>query len=377
MSAKKALVAIVQVTVAASLITLLVWRMDNRDDILAALKDIAAHWPMYVLALLCSLAGMLSCAQRWRLLLAVHDIPVSFRRATMLTFIGHFYNAFMFGSTGGDVVKAIYVTREVQDKRTEAASTIFVDRIVGLMALLLFAAGIMTVRFDFFMTYPETRIAMFFIGGLIAAALLVFVIAFRQNVFEQWAIFRRLEERTSLGRVLAKVYTAFHGCLTHPATLAKAMGYSLFNQFILVVLAWCLGSGLEIRTWHPPEVVPTAVATVDAEWYPLRELANYTTVMPFVNAIASIPATPGGLGTREAAATFLFGVPEFGVPASRAVMLALLFYSVAFFWSLFGGALVMLYKPPRPAPESAGGNATPARRDDPHGDQQTFEREAS
>ena len=59
------------------------------------------------------------------------------------------------------------------------------------------------------------------------------------------------------------------------------------------------------------------------------------------HAVAAIPATPGGLGTRETAAIFLLGV--LGVAETRAVPLSLLVYGAVLFWSLFGGIIYMMY----------------------------------
>jgi uncharacterized membrane protein YbhN (UPF0104 family) len=73
------------------------------------------------------------------------------------------------------------------------------------------------------------------------------------------------------------------------------------------------------------------------------EFANYLTVFPIINGIASIPATPGGLGTREYATKFLLGLPEFNVPETRAITLSLLLYLTTMFWSLVGGVFYAAY----------------------------------
>jgi hypothetical protein len=71
------------------------------------------------------------------------DSPLSWGRATGITFVAQFFNSFLLGSTGGDVIKALYAARETHHKKTEAVVTVFVDRLLGLWAMLFFAALMM------------------------------------------------------------------------------------------------------------------------------------------------------------------------------------------------------------------------------------------
>jgi len=68
---------------------------------------------------------------------------VSIVRTDTCSFVAQFFNAFLLGSTGGDVIKALYAARETHHKKTEAVVTVFVDRLLGLWAMLLFAALMM------------------------------------------------------------------------------------------------------------------------------------------------------------------------------------------------------------------------------------------
>ncbi len=279
----------------------------------------ARHGGWLAAALALCFACLACCTLRWRVLLQAQGMEVPFWKALALYFIGHYFNAFMPGSVGGDLVKAYYVAREVHHRRTEAATTVFVDRLMGLLALVLLCAVVMVLRLRFFLAYPETRAALVFNAALLVGAVGGLFLVFRRNLFEHWAFFRRLEERTSLGRILARVYGACQQCLVNRRVLALTMVYSLANHLMLVLCAWALGHALEI---------------------PLR-LKAYITVVPIINAIAAIPATPGGLGTREVASKFLLGVV--GVPEVKAVPLSLLLYSTLLVWSVVGGLVYLVY----------------------------------
>ncbi len=341
---KKKLVSLLQLALGIGLISFLFYRMDNKADLLAALQAIADNWPYLVGAVLCFLVCLTVAAWRWKLILAAHGMPLSIWRALELYFIGHFFNAFMFGAVGGDLVKVFFVAKAIPHKRTEAVTTVFIDRLVGLLALVALAAIVVLCRYHFFMRYPETRTVMVFMIGVMLATVVGLFIVFRRNVFEHWSLFRRLEERTSLGKMISRVYSAFHDTFNHRGLLVRTLSLSAINHIMLVVAAFLLGLGLNVRTVQSTTATPEgAEADIPQPVNLVAEFGNYLTVFPVINGVAAIPATPGGLGTREYAAQFMLGIPEFGVPPTRAIPLSLLLYGATLFWSLVGGAVYAVH----------------------------------
>ena len=53
--------------------------------------------------------------------------------------MAQFFNAFLLGSTGGDLLKAYYAARETHHRKTEAVVTVLVDRLIGLFSMLALA----------------------------------------------------------------------------------------------------------------------------------------------------------------------------------------------------------------------------------------------
>jgi uncharacterized protein (TIRG00374 family) len=187
--------------------------------------------------------------------------------------------------------------------------------------MMLLTVVVMVVRLPFFLSHPVTRLALLFNLGLLVAATLGLLMVFRQNLFERWRFFRRLEERTALGRILSRSYHAFRLCLNRPAVVAKTILLSLVNHLVLVLGAFFLGTalGIPLSFWQ------------------------FLTVFPIVNAVAAVPLTPGGLGTREAAAVYLLGVPGLDVPKAEALSVSLLLYATLIAWSLVGGLVYAAY----------------------------------
>ncbi len=316
---KKKLIPMVQLLLGIGLIVFIFARMDNKSDMLEALRAAARQWPMLIVGIGSFLVCLILCTVRWKMLLDAGGLHLPFRRALQLYFVGHFFNSFLFGSTGGDVVKAWFVTREIPGHKTEAVSTVVLDRLIGLAALVILTVTIMLVRLPFFLEHEATRWSLVFFGCILAAMVGFLAVTFGHNWMEKWSFFKRLEERTALGKIIAKAYTTAHGIMKEPVLLAKTLSISLVNHIALIWGAYFLGRGLDIAL----------------------DFWGYLTVFPVINAVAAVPATPGGLGTREAAAKFLLGV--LGVPETRAVPLSLLIYSSVLFWSLIGGVVYMIY----------------------------------
>ena len=55
--------------------------------------------------------------ERWRRLLRVQEINLGWWRTLRVYLIGAFFNLFLLGATGGDIVKIYYAMRETSSKR--------------------------------------------------------------------------------------------------------------------------------------------------------------------------------------------------------------------------------------------------------------------
>jgi uncharacterized protein (TIRG00374 family) len=294
-------------------------RAGDLEKLRSALAEAAGRWPLLCIGVLGFLLCLLFCVERWNILLKAQGLFLPFRKLLALTCVGQFFNAFMFGATGGDVVKAYYVATETHHRRAEVIATVFIDRIMGLFAMILLTGVVALLRMPFFLSSHPMRVALViiaiqFLGG---AAMIILVLC--KALFEKWDFFRRLEAQTALGRVLGRAYGAFHYCMRDPRLLLKTMILSVLNHIAFIVCVFYIGMalGIEMRFW------------------------DYLTVFPVINLVAAVPVTPGGLGTRESMALYLLA--QFGVGAAHAVTLALLMYVTLLFWSLMGGIVYFFY----------------------------------
>ncbi len=278
-----------------------------------------SRWGFLAGSVMCFLVCLTACGLRWKMILKEQGLDIAFGKVMSILFVGHFFNAFMFGATGGDVVKAFYTAKETGHKKTEAVSTVFIDRLIGLMALVALTLGVMLVRFRFYLSTPETRYVFLFlctVSGIGIAGFLTMV--FTRALLDKIGFFTFLS-KSKVGLVMLRVYTSLYESLTHPTLFGKTFGLSLLNHLMLLVAMYLLGRAV------------------------LADLSFVDTLSlgPTINAIGSIPATPGGLGLREYAAVTYFGV--IGIAATKALTISLLIYATMLFWSIVGGFVFLGY----------------------------------
>ncbi len=117
-----------------------------QDDHWANIQSLFAHINLWVFALTLAvfLVAQVIVSFRWWLLLRTQSIYIGLWAAIKLTFLGWFYNNFMPGSVGGDLVRAWYATRHTEH-RMVAALSVFVDRLVGLFTTLVIAISFYSI----------------------------------------------------------------------------------------------------------------------------------------------------------------------------------------------------------------------------------------
>ncbi|MFH0880528.1 MAG: lysylphosphatidylglycerol synthase transmembrane domain-containing protein [Lentisphaerota bacterium] len=263
--------------------------------------------------------GLCAGAYRWRIIVHAQQLSLSLSRAFSIYFIGQFFNAFMLGACGGDVARAWLVAQDNKSKRTEAATTVFIDRFFGLFILIAFCSVMILFSLRLFLEHANTRwpgvMMLFFLTGSVISILVLF----RRNQFEHWRPFMFLENRTRIGPFIRRAYDAFFLFRNDQAVMIHSVILSLLNTAFLTLACLSFGRSLEIQI----------------------SLTHYFTLFPIISVIAAIPITPGSLGVRESLFVTLFGA--LGVAGPQAMLMSLLVYAGGLFWSLFGGVVFLAY----------------------------------
>jgi glycosyltransferase 2 family protein len=267
-------------------------------------------------ALLVGLALWLGVV-RWRLVLEAQGLDLSLARATRISMVAQFFNSFLLGSTGGDLIKAYYAARATHHRKTEAVTTVFVDRLVGLWAMLLFAGVMMLPNLPLLRHHGELAAPALVILAMLAALSIVLGVAFWGGVSKRFPRARHYLRRLPKGGLLERSLDSCRQFGQEKVFLVKAVALSLVVNMVWVLQIWILGGGLDL------DISFTALLVI----------------VPVIFCISALPITPNGLGVREQ--LFVRMLAVLAVPGTAALSLSLLASAEGIFWSLIGGAVYL------------------------------------
>jgi glycosyltransferase 2 family protein len=254
---------------------------------------------------------------RWRLVLAAQGLDLSLGRATRISLVAQFFNSFLLGSTGGDLIKAYYAARETHHKKTEAVTTVFVDRLVGLWAMLLFAGVMMLPNLPMLRQHAELAASALVILAMLGVLSVVLSLAFWGGVSKRLPRARHYLRQLPKGELLERSLDSCRQFGKEQKFLVKAVALSLISNIVLVLQIAVLGGGLDLG------ISFTALLMI----------------VPIISCISALPITPNGLGVREGLFVVMLGVLL--VPKPAALSVSLLASAEGLFWSLVGGMVYM------------------------------------
>jgi len=229
---------------------------------------------------------------RWHLLMRALHIPMRLRDTLRLGFLAHLLNFVSPGQVGGDLFKALFVAREQPEQRTEAVATIVVDRVCGLLGLLL-VASVATASLGIARLPDPLPAIVRVIWFTTAFGLSAVTLALLPGVAtRRWA--RWLERLPRVGRLLKRLLSALQMYQSQRAVLAIVGTLSLGVHLATAAGVYCVSAGLyrEVPTW-----------------------AEHLVISPLAGSVAALPLTPGGLGSFELAFSFLYD--RFTPPAAQ------------------------------------------------------------
>jgi len=254
---------------------------------------------------------------RWRMVLAAQGFELSLGRATRISLVAQFFNSFLLGSTGGDLFKAYYAARETHHKKTEAVTTVFVDRLIGLWAMLLFAGVMMMPNLHMLRQNRELAASALLILAMLVAVSIILILAFWGGVSKRFPRARHALRQLPKGELLERSLDSCRQFGKEKAFLVKAVVLSLILNIFMVLQISVLGGGLDLN-------IPFTALLV---------------IVPIVACISALPITPNGLGVREGLFVFMLGVVA--VAKTAALSVSLLASAEGLFWSLIGGVVYM------------------------------------
>lgn len=282
---------------------------------------------LFAVGALCFFVTVLIAGARWWWLLRVNGTDVSLGETLRLTWIGVFFNNVMLGSTGGDVVKALYIMKRCPGHRVPVLVSVIVDRVLGLTSLALLAAVLVLFALD--------RFAAIALGiwGVIVGVGLLGTVAFSKRLrtlVRLKSLLERLPHR--VGHVLRLVDQAVFFYRDHKVVIVASLLTGIANHVVSVLSVVLMGQALGVG-------MPTF---------------EYFVLIPVINIISAVPIMPNGWGIGEAMYQNLFGTYGAAylsgtadareVMGTRGVALSVLYRLHTIAWSLLGGVFMLFEK---------------------------------
>lgn len=262
----------------------------SSDENFSRILNSSKRWEFLLLGQVFVLAGVTISFLRWRSLVAAVGIRFSRWDALRIGFIGHMFGSISIGTFGSDAIRVFYVSRENPTQKAAALTSVFVDRICGLLGLftltsltmLIFQyqghSQLLTSNSKALQIITWIALILTFAGFLGFASLFVLP-AIRKSPFV-----RRLLAHPRFGLILEKLLDAGIRYQSKPTVLLIALTQSICVHTLLTLSIFCVAVGLTVP--HP-------------------SFGDHFMISP-ISHLASVLPLPGGFGGLEGAMYFFY-----------------------------------------------------------------------
>jgi glycosyltransferase 2 family protein len=302
----------------------LIFRNNDWAKFGAELKNAEIFW--IVLGFLSAGVGTALGALRWNRLLRVQNVCLTYPKTLAYSLIGIFFNQFLPAATGGDVIKIFYILKEAPDRKARATLSIVLDRILGLLAILLLTLVLVPLEYQRITEHAETR---FFI---IILALLVMVLF--SGLLLVWFVppsilptfCHRLWEKMPKKDVLQSLYEGYQAHRKVPRVALSALAAAVLAVVPILSTGYFIAHSLHLDVHY----------------------AQMTILFSMVICSMSLPISFGGHGLREGAFILLFQIfnlTRAGIPVGieTATACSTILLGIGLVWSLIGGVVYLFY----------------------------------
>ncbi len=282
----------------------------------------------FLLAIACMGMVTICGTIRWYWMLRVQGLELPLKRVFSINLIGMFFNTFMLGATGGDVMKAWYVAHETHHKKAEAVATVIVDRVIGLLVLFVIALAMMLAFWSRVYDDAPLRTFTLFTLAFVLGTVVLTALSFWKGFADRLPGLRQQLQRLPKYEMLRRMIEACRSYASHPMVLAKTTAITVAVHGFSMLAIVCVGKGLGITS---------------------ARLVDYFLYLPIINSIAAIPISISGLGVREGMYVTMFS--RVGVSEPGALAMSLLGYFANLVWNLLGVVFYITHRKELPPVE--------------------------
>jgi uncharacterized membrane protein YbhN (UPF0104 family) len=263
---------------------------------------------------------------RWWLLLRVQGFRLSWRRATSIFLIGLFFLTFTPGLIGGDAARVLYVIQESPERKAEAVLVVAMDRLMGLISLILLAALVVSCRYHWLAMTPATSwleyVTLLILAGA-AGMLLISGLATRVPWLSM------LAKHPALGEKVDEIGQALQAYRRHWPRTIQALANTLAAHIFYFLTFYCAARALG--------------AFGGGTESPWQGCWDTFCIMPIVNTLTALPISFAGIGIRESLFQVLLN-DLCGIAPGVGAAIGSLGFAMRAVWGLPGGVLLLRYR---------------------------------
>jgi uncharacterized membrane protein YbhN (UPF0104 family) len=309
--ARRSVLLAAKIAVSLILLSILFSRIDTAR-LWQSARQASIVWLLAALGIY--LINVLASVWRWKLLLETQNVDLSQKMLLGSFLVALFFNNFLPSNIGGDVIR-ISDTAKATKSKTLATTVILVDRVIGLIGLMLVAALGATVVAGMAGHVPSP-----IWPSWLWASFVVAMIVSAPAVLAPSGIGRLLQPLTVLhpewiGGRIDNVTSALARFRERPGAMLSCFGGAVFVQssIVLFYVAVALALHVRITMWDLAVIVPVS------------------------SIVQMLPVSVNGFGVREA--TFSLYFTRIGLPLESGLLLSLVAAVLIMVFSISGAAV--------------------------------------
>lgn len=295
----------------------------SRIHINQVLAQLGRAQPLpFLLALVFFIVAIIVNGAKWQVLLRAQGVRVPFAAVLRFIFIGFFFNLFLPAGVGGDVMRGFGLARHT-DRAADAAVSVIVDRVIGLMAYMTTAvvAAIIAVNFT-----GHTELQK--VEWVAIVALAVLAVGFGALISRRLRLLvARIFEISFLAPLRplwGRISDAFGAYRFRYKSLLLAFGIAIVGILCTTVVNWLLSQSMG----------------------GLMSFEAISLFNPLIALVQTVPISIGGIGINQTAYPFFYGLA--GVPTDHALAVSILMQLVTILGGLPGAVIWLLGRRQQP-----------------------------
>ncbi len=212
---------------------------------------------------------------RWSVILRAMNAPLGFRTLFPIVWVGQFFSQALPSAISGDVMR-VWLAHKAGIPASSAVSSVVVDRVVGLSALLLLT----TLELPWLMTLLAGTPLIYVLLVVMAIGYMgIAAVLFGARLPASFLRFR-------VAQAVARVSRDVRATLWSPRFASLTLGYGIAIQLKTTIAVFALTKGLEL---------PIGLSVL-------------VLVVPLASLVQAVPISIGGWGVREGYYVAVFGM---------------------------------------------------------------------